>query len=184
MLCAWAAAILHTGWRGLVFYPSLLHWLAPWLWMHHVSCSCLLSQWIVQDRDNQSVYRALWSTHGIMHREVLWGSLFGLFVYSESIWRIILVKPKLLPHRLPETKDISSSRVAVACAPDLPTQASCTLARPLSTLQWILHLQPAPATCTLSNAFSAATVNCRVTQVNEYNCVTQCCVSHCHRLCR
>lgn len=61
----------------------------------------------------------------------------GLFVYSESIWRIILLKPKLLSHRSPKTKDISSSRVTAACAPDLPREASHPLARPPPTLQWI-----------------------------------------------
>jgi len=52
----------------------------------------------------------------------------GLFVHSESIWRIILLKPKLLSHRLPDTKDISSSRVAAARAAELPAEASHALA--------------------------------------------------------
>lgn len=141
MLCAQAAAILHTGWStwGLVFYSSLLHWLIPWLWVHCLSCSCLLSQWIIQDSVNQS---ELCTELCNLPMESCTGKSFealylGLFVYSESIWRIILLKPKLLSHRLPKTKDISSSRVTAACAPDLPREASHALARPPPTLQCI-----------------------------------------------
>lgn len=54
--------------------------------------------------------------------------------------------------------------MAAACAPDLPTGASHTLARPGHDVR-SRGPEAAPATCTLSNGFNPAAVNCQVMQV-------------------
>lgn len=132
----------------LCFLPVSSTWLAPWLWC----CSCLEAvHAFFPNGSSKTATTNLYTELCNLPVESCTGKNFealylGLLPYSESIWRTILLKPKLLSHRLPETKDISSSRVAAACAPDLPTEASHTLARPLSTLQWIRDCSSNPHT--------------------------------------
>lgn len=107
MLCAQvAAATLHTdrGIWALVFDSSLFHWLHSFeyiskLFKPSLPMGCPSSA--------TNPYTSC-VTYSWNHAQKSFENLrFGLFMYSESIYRIILLKPKLSALRLPEARCIS-----------------------------------------------------------------------------